>query len=77
MSCVSVLRLFGRGSQLTSGNGDFGSKLGRGETAVADMKARLAAMRNAGLDGSSILDNLWERHTKAVTGPGHIYDYAE
>lgn len=62
---------------MASGWGNIGGRLGRGETAVEDMKARLAAMQNAGMDSKSIVDSLWKRHTEAVTGPGHTYDYAE
>lgn len=55
--------------------GDFGK--GRGETAVADMKARLDAMRNSGLSGDKILDTLWARNHEAIHGDGHNYEYAE
>lgn len=54
---------------------DFGK--GRGETAVADMRARLAAMKNSGLPGDKILDTLWKRNHEAVHGDGHSYEYAE
>lgn len=50
---------------------------GRGKVAVKDMKNRLAAMGDAGLDLSEQIDILWERNARAVSGPGFVYDMAE
>lgn len=51
-----------------------GADLGRGPTATADMKARIAALRRANVD---VLEALWRRHIEAITGAGYVYDYAE
>ena len=49
--------------------------IGRGATATADMKARIAALRRQGAD---VVDVLWERHRRAeVMGEGYRYEYAE
>lgn len=55
--------------------GDYGK--GRGDKAVADMKARLAAMRANEPDSKKIFDELWQRNHEAVTGDGYTYEYAE
>lgn len=56
--------------------GDFGK--GRGKTAVADMKSRLAAMKNSGMGGDEIFSALWDRNRDAVVnGKGFTYEYAE
>lgn len=49
---------------------------GRGSAAVADMKARLAAMQNQGMGITEQIDTLWQRHTEAIVGGGHVYDMA-
>lgn len=48
--------------------------LGRGPEATADMKARIAALRGAGVD---LIDALWERNRRAVLGEGYRYDLAQ
>lgn len=50
------------------------STLGRGPVAVADMKARIAALTDAGED---VIDALWRRHLVAVLGDGYTYEYAD
>lgn len=47
---------------------------GRGEVAVSDMKARIAALRAQGAD---IVDVLWERSRRAELGEGYRYEYAD
>jgi hypothetical protein len=46
---------------------------GRGRLATADMKARIAALREQGVD---VIDALWERNRLAVLGEGYTYDLA-
>ncbi len=53
------------------------TQLGRGETAVRDMRARIDAAKESGRGMSSLIDELWDRHHKAVVGPGHTYDKVE
>lgn len=48
--------------------------VGRGSTATADMKARIAALKR---DGADVLDALWERNRRAVAGEGFDYEFAE
>lgn len=50
---------------------------GRGSKAVADMKARIAAMKAQGMDGAERFDVLWKRNAEAISGDGHVYDMAE
>lgn len=45
-----------------------GSMMGRGEEAVNDMRARLAA--------GWTVEQLWDRYVIATTGDGFTYDYA-
>lgn len=59
------------------GNGDTLSKLGRGDKAVADMKARIESMKSQGKDGKEILESLWNRNLQALSGEGYTYEYAE
>ncbi len=47
--------------------------LGRGTTATADMKARIAALRSQGAD---VIETLLERHRRALLGEGYTYEYA-
>lgn len=47
---------------------------GRGQTAVSDMKARIAALRQQGAD---VVDVLWERSRRAELGEGYTYDFAD
>lgn len=48
--------------------------LGRGATATADMKARIAVLRAAGED---VFEALWARHHQAVKlQHGYSYEYA-
>lgn len=47
---------------------------GRGPAAVADMKARIAALQAAGAD---VIDVLWERSREAELGEGYTYDLIE
>ncbi len=54
--------------------GDYGK--GRGETAVQDMKNRLAAMRQTD-DDKTLFEKLWARNHEAVHGDGYTYEYAE
>lgn len=49
-------------------------QLGRGPKAVADMKARITALREQGAD---VIDTLWERSRRAELGEGYTYEYAE
>ncbi len=49
-------------------------KLGRGPTATADMKARIAALR---ADGADVVEVLWDRNRRAVLGEGFRYEFAE
>lgn len=51
-----------------------GYATGRGPTATADMKARIAALRR---DGRDVLDVLWRRHLDAINGSGYVYDFVE
>lgn len=60
-----------RDNQMGGGGGR-----GRGEVAVADMKARIAAMKSQGMDSTEIIDVLWKRNAKAVLGDGHVNDMA-
>lgn len=48
-------------------------KLGRGQTAVADMKARIAVLRE---QGANVVAVLWERSHRAELGEGYRYEYA-
>lgn len=46
----------------------------RGELAVADMKIRIKAMRDAGLSSEEMFDRLWERNKQAtVFKQGYTY----
>lgn len=49
------------------------SDLGRGWRATADMKARIAALRIAGVD---VFEALWDRHVEALR-TGYNYEYAD
>lgn len=53
---------------------DDNTNVGRGQTAVSDMKARIAALRGQGVD---VIDVLWERSRRAELGEGYRYDYAD
>lgn len=53
------------------------ARLGRGSTAVNDMKARLSALKSVGLSDTEILEALWKRNTEAVSGNGFTYDMAD
>lgn len=49
-------------------------ELGRGEEATDDMKRRVAALREQGVD---IVEALWARqHRAEVLGEGYRYEYA-
>jgi hypothetical protein len=48
--------------------------VGRGSTATADMKARIEALKGSGAD---VLDALWERNRRAVSGEGYHYEFAQ
>lgn len=48
--------------------------VGRGPTAVSDMKARIAALKAQGED---VIEALWERSRQAELGDGYRYEYAE
>jgi hypothetical protein len=45
----------------------------RGPVATADMKARIDALRQQGVD---VIDALWERNRQALLGEGYSYEYA-
>jgi hypothetical protein len=47
--------------------------VGRGQTAVTDMKRRIAALKASGAD---VIDALWERSRTAELGEGYQYEYA-
>ncbi len=47
--------------------------LGRGPEATADMKARIAVLRR---QGANVVDELMERHRRAVSGEGYTYEFA-
>ncbi len=47
---------------------------GRGELAVADMKARIAALRAQDVD---VVQALWERTWEAFRAGGYTYEYAQ
>lgn len=49
--------------------------VGRGEVAVADMKARIAALRAQGVE--DVVAVLWERSFLAERGSGYRYEYAD
>lgn len=38
------------------------------------MKLRVAALR---AEGVNVIDVLWERHVRALSGEGYVYDYAD
>jgi hypothetical protein len=50
------------------------TRTGRGSVAVADMKARIAALKDQGED---VVDRLWERSRLAELGDGYRYEFAE
>jgi hypothetical protein len=52
-------------------------RLGRGEIATTDMKARIAALQANGLNSVQILSVLWDRCMSAEQGAGYQYEYAE
>ena len=51
--------------------------LGRGPEATADMKRRIAALKNEGADLTGVIDALWERNRAAVAGEGFTYEFAD
>lgn len=48
-------------------------QLGRGPEATADMKARIAALKESNAD---VIGELMERYYRAVTGEGFQYEFA-
>lgn len=54
-----------------------GDKRGRGEVATADMKGRIEALLKERFDVGFVIDQLWVRYFEAVTGDGHVYEFAE
>lgn len=51
---------------------------GRGATATADMKARIAAIRAETWRMDDLIDRLWERNQRAVAlGEGYSYEFAD
>ncbi len=51
--------------------------LGRGPVAAADMKARIAALREAGYTDQELFAILWDRTRQAELGEGYTYEFAE
>lgn len=49
---------------------------GRGALATADMKRRIARLKNHGVDLDEIITILWQRTLEAERGEGYRYDYA-